>query len=61
MANSGTGEESNTDDQPQDIEQESILQEDSDEQSAVLQLMRITDFRYVFLANMMLFMAFQMR
>ena len=45
MANSGTDEESNTDDQPQDIEQESILQEDSDEQSSVLQLMRITDFR----------------
>ena len=61
MANSGTDEESNADDQPQDIEQESILQEDPDEQPAVLQLMRITDFRYLFLANMMLFMAFQMR
>ena len=61
MANSGTDEESHKDDQPQDIEQESILEEDSDEQSAVLQLLRITDFRYLFLANMMLFMAFQMR
>ena len=61
MAHSGTDEESQTNDQPQDVKQESISKEDPEEQSTVLQLMRITDFRYIFIANMMLFMAFQMR
>ncbi|MBT4515459.1 MAG: MFS transporter [Chloroflexi bacterium] len=61
MAIPGTDREPVSDDQVQQNEDVVTPAEESAGGSAALQVLRITDFRYLFMANMMMFMAFQMR
>jgi len=61
MAEPGNGIDSPTDLEDRQAEGDAATSENSGGGTAAFQVLRIVDFRYLFVGNMMMFMAFQMR
>jgi len=61
MAEPGNEIDSTVDSEDQRDESDAVAPENSGGSTAAFQVLRIVDFRYLFVGNMMMFMAFQMR